>query len=1413
MRLLVPVAFVLLFLVLAIWDGRVVGEFVASTMSRSVGGNVTIERFDWTGWGRARIDGLTLTAPDWQGEGAEIASIKSVRLSFDPVSLLWGPLHVTAFDVAGLQVNFVENPSQQNFYNIQMLQPAGWSGHSTGSATTLVDSASLTDVALSFKRLTKNGIIDVGGYSGSFSLRPDLTGMRSIIELKQNDGPVRVAGWINQHTLEFDLTADGLEVNKNLALVLPRYLRAIAEDSDAVGRVTHATLSYSKAKQFQGTMEFADIRATLPRGELGRWVRYEDGQILPSQGFPQFQLRSGKIELDGSRIEFRNLDFDLVNTAADGRVATLPVRASLMADFAALPAEDFQWENRAAWMAKLRDLLPFELNISIPNFELGNTAQNAAMELPEAAAQFLHTFHVAQMTFDFGYTAKRVIPTVNANGELVGAPIETSGTLVITDGRGAFDGFPYPLTKVQSTVRFDGSTATIGDLRGTAPGGDTVLVQGKVTNMSDDFGVDISVATASAPVDPVLLDCFPAASRAILGSLFWKEGFERLQADGLLFDAAQVESAQSKLPLLEQRLRELSSDSATDPTLLSELSTHIGQIRRTIDRGAFYPGGRVAFTLRVQRPEKDDADVTVTGSIRILQGDILPTMFPYPVRTTGGEIKLLADRIDLGDGIPFRALDGATGMFGGTIDLVQTGSTISFAPHLTFSLDHDRMGPLFYVAIPPDSDQEMTDWPGKTLSTGGKLLSMLDVRGDLTISGAIATDSHGELDLSCRVDLARGSVHPSLQEDDPLQSTGLIWPTGFGLDDCVATIQIADDRVEIESFAGFRGEGRIEASGIAALNSSLRDFEIRLRQVQLADYAVNLVPFNERPEARKLWDRYQPTGCFDADIRLASTAASPELVTELIVTPSQLGLQLKEGPIGVQFHQGKLRIHEEDVACDALSATIVSPGGMESHLCLDGAYGTATGALEFAGSVDNGIIHGPLIEEILDLTQSVGASSMLHEFDPHGRYDAEFSYRSADEFSHGGFDLDARLTELSLGSATARLDLLLDTPARIQTRGQEILLHPMRAGFVGGWLDAAGWMSTDPDGSIQGGLFDISVVAHGTGSQLVAALPASARGPITGIGFECHDTLEAHAQIELERRESLTTRAHAVIDLADASIEEAPGVAELTCHLDCEFHDDATSKWFYVESDGAAMKLAGRTLTDARVRIGNRNSPSGEIRGDLLAQVGSGMMDVSASIAPTSPFRYQADIAVAGCDLAALTLVSDGVPATAPPPTPSDPGLVDARFSISGNGSGIDSRLGRGSALVQKADLARLPIALALLQITQLSLTLDSTVSKGEFDFAIDGERLFFDRFDLTCKDLILKGNGWLDTESGQLALRLRNRGTVPILSDILSPVSNQLFQIDVRGTLANPIGDLAPLPGFVPPPTLPPESPIARLP
>ena len=1389
-----------------LWNGALAKSILAASLSRTLGGAVSIDTFGWQGWGRAVLKGVTLTAPAWNAPGAQVARVSEVRLQFDPGSLFAGPLLIRDVEITGLALTFVDDPARGSIYNVQTLTPSAIDRDEAGEPAAIVERARIEAFTIAFERLKDSATQPMAAYSASLTIAPSATHpTRSefALEESESDDPIRLAGWIDQQTLAFEIDAHGLALTKNLALILPGTIRAVAESSEATGKITAAHLGRDARGQYSGTMEFEAVSATLPNHLLGRWVRYERGQILKGQGFPRFELDRGAITVQGSTVAIRDVDVRFVSTNADGGVATLPVHASLTTDFGLFQRAGAHFKDREAWLEALKQSLPFELAVSVSGFVLGKSAETAAIELPEAAARFLKTFNIEEMEFDLGYSARRAEPKTSAGGLPEPTAIETSGTLVITNGKGAFAGFPYPLDKVSATVRFLGDEVEIADLRGISKSGDGVLMVGKVTNIVENFGVDLKISAASAPIDSALIDCFPPAMRTFLGSLFWREGFQRLREAGLLAGTDEVRAAEREVFRLEPQIAALTLDEATTASELASVALRLGAMKKILARGAFEPGGRAAFTLRVTKSEEAKVDISVTGSIRILEGNFLPRLFPYPWRANAGEITVLEDRVDFGAGIDFTTLEGAHGQFRGSLHVTNEGGTPGFRPELKFTLDKESVNPLLVMAIPPADGSELPGWPGEAWSEGGKILSLLDIRGEITVDGAIGSSREDAFDVQCELTLDRGSLHPHLADDDPLDSGGLLWPSGFGLDDCHAQVTVTDEKVTVAAFTGLRGHGLIEANGFASLVDESQDLEVRLRHVDLSDYAVNLVPYRERRAARELWARYRPTGVFDADLRVFSTAHEPTVITELEVRPRALGLTLPEGPIGVEFDSGALSVQGTSVTCNALEGRIHPFPARESRVCLDGTYG-GSGAFDLAGSVERGLIESPATRELLRIFGGDSAIAALNEFDPQGRFDATFSYTTPGPDAPGRFIVDAFVDELALGDRDGRLALSFDPPAHVHANTHDILLHPTDARFVGGTASAAGWMSATPSRGFDRGLFAFDVTTSGSAADLIAALPPPARQPLRSMGFESPDLLIAHAEY------SLAPLAGASMASLDASVliqggrlTAEPGIDRLDATIDIGLRATPSAHSFTVASDDARLRIAHRPIEHARIRIGTSPLQQDRVDLSLTGALGTGNVEIDASIASAPPYPYSSDVRLAGCDLLTLTVRGDGVSAGTAPAAPGDPGIVDARFGIGGDDRGVATRRGRGSAVVHKVDLARLPIALAILQVAQASFSFDPTVDTGIFDFTIDGSSLFFERFALACEDLTLDGGGWLDTESGELALRLRNRGTTPILSDLLGGVANQLFQIDVRGTLADPKGSLAPLPGIVPPPVL----------
>jgi hypothetical protein len=114
------------------------------------------------------------------------------------------------------------------------------------------------------------------------------------------------------------------------------------------------------------------------------------------------------------------------------------------------------------------------------------------------------------------------------------------------------------------------------------------------------------------------------------------------------------------------------------------------------------------------------------------------------------------------------------------------------------------------------------------------------------------------------------------------------------------------------------------------------------------------------------------------------------------------------------------------------------------------------------------------------------------------------------------------------------------------------------------------------------------------------------------------------------------------------------------------------------------------------------------------------------------------------------------------------------------------------------------PLGMSFLQLTQLMLPLNASMEDAFVDFELGNDRITLRQVDLSSGTLKLEGTGEINTDTQALALRFRNRGKVPILSDLYGVVTDQFFAIDVGGTLNDPQPRLTPIPVFAPAPMAP---------
>ena len=150
---------------------------------------------------------------------------------------------------------------------------------------------------------------------------------------------------------------------------------------------------------------------------------------------------------------------------------------------------------------------------------------------------------------------------------------------------------------------------------------------------------------------------------------------------------------------------------------------------------------------------------------------------------------------------------------------------------------------------------------------------------------------------------------------------------------------------------------------------------------------------------------------------------------------------------------------------------------------------------------------------------------------------------------------------------------------------------------------------------------------------------------------------------------------------------------------------------------------------------------------------------------------------------------------------PQGGGLLRGRLSVEGGmGEQASPRIGRGRLRIEGGSLAKDPLSMSVLQLSQLMLPLNDAIADADVRFFIEGDRLVLESIDLSCDMLSLAGDGEVDLDELTIRSRFTAKGTLPGVSDLLSPIAGLLYAIDLDGPLADPKASMHPLPGLAPP-------------
>lgn len=144
-------------------------------------------------------------------------------------------------------------------------------------------------------------------------------------------------------------------------------------------------------------------------------------------------------------------------------------------------------------------------------------------------------------------------------------------------------------------------------------------------------------------------------------------------------------------------------------------------------------------------------------------------------------------------------------------------------------------------------------------------------------------------------------------------------------------------------------------------------------------------------------------------------------------------------------------------------------------------------------------------------------------------------------------------------------------------------------------------------------------------------------------------------------------------------------------------------------------------------------------------------------------------------------------------------GKVFATIDLGGVGRSIHGMQGHGHIRLRDADVYELPLMIALLKILSIREPDRTAFSKSDIDFTIQGNHLYFNRINFNGDAISLLGRGEMDFQSNIRltfhALVGRGELNLPLFREVFSGASEQIMQIQMEGTLQDPVTRRVPLP------------------
>ncbi len=1393
----------------------------APGLEQKLGGRVEIANASYRGDGRLIYKDIIVRSRAHLGTAAKALRIGHAEIVIEPSSILKG-LDIKEVELDSVLVRFSEDKRQPGQFNFGSLTPK-WSAQPSEKPI-LPPTIRIRSAVIELGMHVGKEYQKVGHRRVSGEMSPsDEGGGWYTFQLQEldddgaslGDDGIFVDGRWNVETLEHTARIDGLSLDERMYGMCPQMARLWWQRMDPQGPVGSAVVQWKKGEPFTAELNVDQMALTIPIATAEFSASYQQGQVESVASLPRMFVDSGTIRLEGNRLTLDNLigEFGSSNERQD--VVQMPYRVN----FTIHDMPPFDWRNQPVWMEHVLNTAPFEMSVRMDNFKLSqDDTEDApqAVQLPKPVADTLAKFNLTGWSLDTQVEITRGDPLTGPDGEAVAAPIKTVGKASITEASGAFQGFPYPLDDVSAYVEFDTERVILHYL--TAKGSDeaSLRISGWIAPPGKEAAISLTLNASNVPLDDRFRQGLRGGQLATFDVMLHQPSFEELIEEGLLPDEKEIDAARDARQELLVELQQLTdAGDGVDEALEKQrerLRREITRLGTIANAGPFKLGGLVDLHLDVERAPGTGTPIEITGTVEVDHAGIVYGRFPYPIHIKGGRLEIQKEKVVIldgphGKGIPIATPGGGRGSVSGEVRLKRTPDGRRVEPALSFALAGDYLSDLLYAAMPlTDQDKQDSDIaalrPVPRRSLIARLLAGSGISGYLNHTGIITADEDGRPSFDFAVELFDATAEPNEELFETMTELGLPSPKGLTLNDVHALLQLTPQNVRLVDFTGRRGEAFITAD--ADVNLQTDPIETKLRvdfdNLELERYMIELTPGGGKEKTAALWDRYQPQGSYDARLQYSAVAGRAELA-ELTIWPQELRITVDDKPVWLVCDRGDISLHDRQVSFEDFLLNVRHEDRSDGVLTLDGTYGLAGDkALGLNGSWTDGQLDSPLIIEALRLIGADAHVDRYLHYAPRGRFDADFFYESPQGDQPRQYEFAVRPATLGFTFNETPISMELDEGSEIAFRPGRIVVRDVSGRHDGGSfrLDGGIDMGDAVDADI-----DVAYIGRLDSPQLLAILPQNVRTAIDKLDIQSSEPVRlSQARLRLAEIDATSdeweSRFLGLLETRDASMTaggiaftELDGAFELDARNDPEL---GTSLDIGIRADRVQVLERELTLVEGQLSFDglDRIVSVPHLRADAYG----GILAGTARVGLDDDSNYDVAIDLGGVGMTGIVAPDDPAVETARQRSRPPGGEMYGSFRMSGQRGAATTRRGRGALRVAYGRMADMPVALRVLQLFELMPPVSGTLDFADVSFYIDGEHLVFEQLFLECPTLQMFGEGQMTVPGMELDLRMRTRGTLPVVRDIVAAVSDTLFLVEVTGTIKEPKAKLIPLPG-----------------